>query len=292
MIFFSKTAYRLLCLIFFSLTSLYCDLNLQQPGQQPPYTLSIQNLSLTDSRFTTCNFDPQYSIVHFPMYHFPSYGQVTQESYERISRSQFQLLHSILNYNRSFRKILLFEESVSTDNFDESYFQNLQQGLQNQDKIERLADGKFFLVTEQFYKARELFAQVPRYYEHLSLEQKDFLLNIGAAFALYFIGEVPKLYKVISSEKFNQVVHAINQNPEIKTDKQNYWIVEFRERALQEELMQVYRTNIKPNELIFISYGADHDFSDEFAGQAFQSGHNHCLLWDQTYQQTYQQTSF
>ena len=136
--------------------------------------LLSQPLSLNDPDFKTCVFDPNYSIVHFPMYHFPPTGHYNQKDFERVAHSQFQLFHTLVDYNRSHWDLSIFDESVIQDVYNPTYFQALSSGQRPGDYFTRI-DGKRFYLQERLQTANRLFGQgLPRYYEHLSHSQKNF----------------------------------------------------------------------------------------------------------------------
>ncbi len=250
----------------------YREGTLQQLVSQP---LSFNILGLN-----TCVFDPQYFILHFPMHHFPTYGHYTRETYEKVAKSQFQLLHTVIDYNRSKRLLALFDEQVNDDFYNKTFFQNLTTGRAGDSTYERI-DGQVFFVSQLFQQAQRLFSSgFPRYYEQLSLPQKGFLFNFGASLLLYFTGEISKIHKVISEEKFEIVkANLRDASGAIQLKNNDYWLFDVREEELKKEVLSFYQTNFQANKLILIAYGADHDFSNEFAGWPFQSGHKFCLNW-------------
>ena len=77
------------------------------------YRLGARPLSHYNGHLVTCVFEPNYPIVHFPMWHHPpSQRHYTAQEYETVSMSQFQLLHTILDYNRSPIDLLVFDEGA------------------------------------------------------------------------------------------------------------------------------------------------------------------------------------
>ena len=247
-------------------------------------TVSSRVLSLNDPNFRTCVFDPGYSIVHFPMAHVPPQaGAVTTEDYEIVVKSQFQLLHTLLDYNKSHKRLVVFEESVVTDLFNESYIQQLKQNLANQDVFTRLDGMRFFIANER-KRALLLFQTgFPAFYEHLNTEQKRFLWNMGASLTLYLLEEIPKIYQVIDSNDFEHVKAQLGGNySNTNVAEQNYWVHTYRDQKLQLKVHNFLAYNPSWKGMVFIAYGRDHDFTDDFQGYPFQSGHSFCLGWDQT----------
>ena len=244
------------------------------------YQLSSRALSLSQPELRTCIFDPHYLIVHFPMFHVPPTGQWTEPTYEKVAQSQFQLLHTIIDYSRSHRRISIFDEHVSTDAYDENYFQSLSRGLASRDTYTRL-DNRVFNLEERLKSAQHLFGNgIPGYYEHLSMPQKDFLFQTGASFSLYFLKEIPRLYKTIALQKLKLVeANLRDQNNQLQLEGRDYWVFTFRELELKREVLSFLQKNHQSQRIIFIAYGANHDFSDEFIGYPFQSGHSFCLNW-------------
>ena len=264
-------------LIVFAFMLTHCAINPYQQGTL--YQLSSRVLSLHQQEFRTCIFDPHYSIVHFPMFHVPPTGQWTDQIYEDVARSQFQLLHTIIDYNRSSREISVFDEHIASDGYNEDYFQALKQGLAGRDTYTRI-DGRSFFLEERLRLAQHLFGSgIQGYYEHLSTAQKDFIFQMGASFSLYFLKEIPSIHKTISQQKMELVkANLQNQNTSSQLTN-NYWIFTFRELELKKEVLSFLQKHPQNRKIIFIAYGANHDFSDEFTGYSFQSGHSFCLNW-------------
>ena len=244
-------------------------------GPAGVFQLRSRFLSLNNPELRTCIFDPYYSIVHFPMYHFPAEGNYSSQDKELTVHSQFQLLHTIIDYKRSGRAFFVFEEQAITD-YTPAYYQNLLSG-QIRGEYTRM-DGQIFHLNERIQTAKNLFRNgFPNYYEYLSPQQKDYLFNMGASFTLYFLGEIPQIHKVISREKF-KLAEANLRDSSGRIRKNNYWIYNFRELELRNEVLN-FRRNHGSQGIIFIAYGASHNLYDEFAGFPFQSSHNFCLNW-------------
>ncbi len=261
--------------LFFSFTAVNCQIGGYSAGTF--YNVSSQPLSLHNPHLRTCIFDPHYSIVHFPLYHFTS-GYLSPQERENITQSEFQLLHTILAYKGSRRPIFVFDERITVDGYDSQYFQMLSSGSVSPTQSYTRIDGKEFFLVERFQRARHLFGNnIPDKYEYLSPEQKQFIFNTGAPRTLYLLGKIDRLYKVISKGSFDLVKGQTHQGGVIQG--QEYWIFDFREQELRKEVLNFLQTNPGLQGLIFVSYGADHDFSDEFAGLSFQSGHSFCLNW-------------
>jgi len=244
--------------------------------------VASRSLSTTDPNLRTCVFDPGYQIVHFPMWHAPPQNtNVPTELFETVAKSQFQLLHTLLDYNRSYRPIAVFEESIIEDSYDEQYIQQLAQGLRERDSFTRLDGTKFFIANER-RRALNLFPVFPAFYEQMNLLQKQFLYDLGASKILYLLGELPRLYAVITPSEINLVRGQLgnNFNPE-NLRANRYWIYDFREQVLRNRILDFRNQNPSWNGLVFIPYGASHDFLDDFAGLPFQSG-SFCLKWNNT----------
>lgn len=190
-----------------------------------------------------------------------------------------QCFHTLIDYSKnSFIQLSVFDENFTTDSYTPQYLQELADGLRPQDSYIRI-DGTPQYLQSLLIQARALFLNGPPvYYEHLTSEQKNFLVEQGATFTLYFLGVIPQVHKVISSQHFTLVNHNIRDaSGQVRFQGNEYWIFDFRETALREEINNFRRYN--PQRLCFITYGAEHDFSDDFAGHPFQSGHDFCLNW-------------
>ncbi len=234
-----------------------------------------QSISLNNAELKTCTFHPFYRIVHFPMYHHPDNGQYDNALFDQTTKSQFQLLQTIIAYKSN---ISVFDEHITRDGYDTLLIDNLRRGY-SQGTYTRL-DGVRFQLLERYKTAFHLFGNgIPRYYEHLSQVQKTFLFDVGASMTLLFLGLISKIHKVISPENFNLVKENL-RNPltgriDITLPNSTYWVMDFREEKLKKEVLEQYTSSTK---LILIAYGANHDFSDDFQGYPFQSGH-FCLNW-------------
>ena len=245
-----------------------------------------RNLTLMSNKpyFKTCVFDPGYSIVHFPMYHRPPNSRnisLNDSNYELVIQSQFQLLHTLLDYNRSLGgSLAVFDEYIANDSYNQNYYNSLISGRAQQDIFTHL-DGTSFFLTERLRTAQALFGNgFPAYYEHLTVQQKAFLWDVGASLTLYLLGELPRLYKVISTENMEWVKTQLNNDfSQASITQNNHLTFEFREQELQKEVNQFYRTHYNYTGIVFIAYGSSHDFSNEFYGYPFQSGHSFCLNW-------------
>ena len=151
-----------------------------------PPVFKEKPLSRSDPMLKTCVFDPQTRIAHFPMFHFPPSGKYDTPKKERVSKSQFQLLHTILTYAPY---IAVFEEQVTDNTFNPSLYEQLKNG-QARGKYKRL-DGKTFTIQERFNTANSLFqGNIPAYYENLREDQKTYLFEAGASWIAYFLGYI------------------------------------------------------------------------------------------------------
>ena len=293
---FCPAASHLFVLLTFLLTFTNCQTSPYPQGTL--YQLSSQPLSQIDPDLRTCVFDPAFSIVHFPMYHIPPKEEERRKEYfyERAVRSQFQLAHTILDYTR-FPSLYLsvFDEHITTDTYNSQYFQNLSLGLLPSATYKRHTARNVvieFRLEEEMRKAQHLFPNgvIPRNYEHLNPLQKDFIFNLGASLTLYLLGKIPKIHKVISPEKFelarDQALTGASGEFQ-RTSQSSYWIDDFREEGLKEQVLNLFHNNPNPQRLILIAYGAGHDLSNEFAGYPFQSGHSFCLKWENKFQLSY-----
>ena len=274
-----KKEYQKLFLTFFSAYFFVgCTLGVTTPGlfQQ----ISSRSLSLNDPELRTCVFDPYYSVVHFPMWHDPPTLDYSQETYEIVTKSQFQLLHTIIDYQRSGRPLAVFDEHITSDSYNSSYIQAIESGQAQFDTFTKL-NGISYHFTERYKTANHLFGQgFPSHYEYLTVPQKKFLFDTGASLTLYLLKEIPKIHQVISNEKLKLAERNLTSNAfdSLDNSQNQYWIFTFRELELKQEVNRFYQKNPLYNGLVFIAYGANHDLSDDFVGLPFQSG-NFCLKW-------------
>lgn len=271
----------------FALTLTNCTIGGHESGTL--HKISSRRLSVKNIQLRTCVFDPQYRIVHFPMYHSPPTGHYTRQVYEEVAQSQFQLLHTILDYDRSpSRELSVFDENITSDNYNKNYLQAISSGQASADTYTKL-DGRTFQMGERLRKAEQLFKRTgfPAFYEYLSPPQKDFLFHTGASFTLYLLGEISRIHKVISSSNFSTIrARLLGPGGVLRLTGNDYWLFDVREGELRREVLNFLQRNHNPRALVLIAYGAKHNFSNEFTGYPFQSGHNFCLKWLDSSRQT------
>lgn len=271
-------------LTLFSLTFTGCTIGDYTQGTL--YQLSSRSLSRNNPDLRTCVFDPPYSIVHFPMHHYPSNGHYTVPIQEKVTQSQFQLLHTILDYNRSSWRLFVFDENFTTDTYDSEYLQALSSGQLSSSTYTRV-DGQIFQMRERLQTVQYSFGRgIPTYYEDLTPMQKEFLFNMGASLTLYLLGFIPRVYKVITPGHFELIRNKLlGPSGQLNLQGNDHIVYDERELALRTEVLNFWQRNHASGTILFIAYGANHGFSDEFSGFPFQSGHNFCLDWDrQLYQ--------
>ena len=243
------------------------------------YKITAQPLSLHNPGLKTCVFDAHYSINHFPMYH-PPFGHYTTRDEEEVTLSQFQLMHTIIAYSRSHWELAVFDENIINSFYNKSYLNSLASDSSFSGKFTRF--GNEYSVKVWLNQANQLFrGGIPQYYEYLNRLQKKLLFEAGGSFILYLLGQIPELRKVITPEEFDVVMaNTVGPNGLFQITPQNKpYVYEYRERALAREVLDWTRANHGRPIKALIAYGASHDFSDEFAGHPFQSGHHFCLEW-------------
>ena len=240
-------------------------------------------LSVTDPLLRSCVFQPQTRIAHFPMYHFPPDGIIDPALREKVAKSQFQLFHTILSY---YPNVAVFDEHVTTNVFGPGVLENLQRGLGGDSHYER-ADGKVFYLQERFNTARSLFhGGIPSHYESLGEIQKEYLFQTGGAMTLYFLGYIRQLHKVIDFADFQVVLNLIqrygglNNLIRVSSNSVNgrYYVFDYREQKLKLQVEEFFNINPTFQGLAIVSYGAHHDFKDDFSGYLFEEGS--CLQWE------------
>ena len=243
-------------------------------------------LSLSDPLLKTCVFKPETRIAHFPMWHFPPDGKYKADLREKVAKSQFQLLQTILMY---YPNIAVFDERVTFNHLNPKNLRLLRNnGKQN--AVYTRVDGASFDLQERFNTAQTLFhANIPSHYEHLTEQQKEYLFQTGAALTVYFLGYVPQLHKVIEYEDLTTVTDFIKNsgggerffkasgNGGNNADRK-YYIYDFREEKLFQQVTEFFNINPGFSGMALISYGANHDFSDDFSGYFFEAGTS-CLAW-------------
>lgn len=275
-------------LILFSLTSCLPHSNVSiKYTESTPAGLPIKKvLSIYSKDFTTCQYPPQAKIFHFPMYHTPPEGYLGAEVFDQVTRSQFQLLHTIIS---NYGNIVIFEEGAHSDLYNKENLLNPGSA-----SFTRL-DQKIFFWSERKHLAQSIFKSVPLYYEHLTQPQKQYLYDTGGSLTLFFMGYVDQIYKVISRENFSIAINNLNRLsssyrggfkelvglPRGANPQRDHWLFNYRENELKKEVLNFYQKKPNYQGVVLIAYGANHDFSDDFAGFPFSRGIN-CTNWLQT----------
>ena len=249
-------------------------------------------LSLSNPELRSCKYPAGTRIAHFPMFHYPPTGfNGNREMFERVSASQFQLLHTILSYKPH---VAVFSEGIFLDHYNTQTFSYLKQGL---DKTTfSLFDGTQFELPERYNTARGLFPAnrgVPQYYEHLTQSQKEFLSYTGGARTAWLLEQIPHIYKSaseqdraavranlirISNTKYNGSLQRLLGTPEGTDQERDWWLLHYREKRLMNEVNQFFNQNRSFRGVVLIAYGAFHNLSDEFPA-GFSNG-SFCLSWD------------
>ena len=248
-------------------------------------------LSFTNTYLKPCKFDLGTDIGHFPMFHYPASKETdpvkSKRAFEIVTRSQFQLLHTILFYKNN---VAVFDETINSDTYNEHTLTELREG-KNKTQV-TFIDYTTYDLQERYNTTISLFyTGVPQYYEHLTPQQKDLLFKMGGALVAYFMGHIPNIHKVIHQDDFQvarEKLHALSQRygglskllevTKGQDSVRDYWLFKYREEKLQKEVVNFHQHRASFKGLILISYGADHDFSDDFGGYSFETG-SHCNSW-------------
>ena len=235
-------------------------------------------LSINNQQFKNCIFNPHKRIVHYPMEHAPANGRYTQPEYELIVRSQFQLFHTIIKYAG---RVAVFEESVNDDYYNEHTFSLLKSEQRNSLSATIIKpNGSTYKVRDLYVNAWRFFGRsIPQFYEHLDNAQKDYLFVHGASLLAYFLGIVPKLHKSISPQDYKSIKDKVFDRGGNLLPTGNYYIFDYRERALTNEVIRYYNTPEGRSKIALIAYGSAHNFNDDFAAFPFFERTSHCLNW-------------
>lgn len=253
--------------VIFVLSS--CQTN-PPPSNPVYYPLQGLALSSVNKNLNTCIFQNGFQILHFPMWHYPPEGKYTEDEYEYTVKSQFQLLHTILAYQRTNIPFAVFDESVTERDLDQAFLRVIQSNSSNH--IVTRIDGTDVSYNFSYILAHQLFGGgIPQFYEQLNSQQKNLLFEIGASVTLFLLQQIPKVHRVIDPANFQ----LVTQNMRGYDDK--YWVYSFREQRLRDQVFYFLRQN--PATVVFIAYGANHNLYDDFATFSFTSGHYHCLNW-------------
>ena len=280
MIFLNKKAFlfKNLIVVLWFLTLTNCG-PFNWPGAYRPGTenqIRSRELSLNNKNYRTCVFDSFADIVHFQMWHYPPNGYYNNNEREEVVMSQFQLFHTLIDYSKGGRELVFFDEHITSDIYNR---QTMEQILSDPDSVkfglfERI-DGSSFFITDLVDSSRNLFPNqnLPAVYEYLNEAQKDFLFDHGAGPTLYYLGIIPKIHKVISSDKLdliNQKIRDESGNIEFN-EKTKWYIFGEREDQLKIEVETWRLSNSNPRALVFIAFGANHNLSQEFEAYRFQN---------------------
>ena len=245
-------------------------------------------LSLSNPELKSCQYPEHTRIGHFPMFSYPATGfSGDQKLFELVSTSQFQLLHTIIAYKPY---IAVFSQSILTDHYNAQTHSQLKQGT-DKTTISRL-DGATFHLQERYNTAWELFPEeVPKYYEHLTQSQKEFLAYTGGALTAWLLGQIPHIYKTASkpdiaaiTAKWNQITQARYGGSSSQSDLENsnkdvyLELLQGRTTKLKEEVDQFYDQNPHFSGLVLIAFGAIHKLHKEFP-MSFSDG-SFCLEWN------------
>lgn len=228
-------------------------------------TLNEKPLSLSNHYLKTCAFDPKARIVHFPMLHYPPSGKRNASIKERVAKSQFQLLHTILAYAPN---IIVFEERM-LETLDPNFLQSLRRGQVRITYTDN--SGNSLNIQSLFNQGRNLFQRgIPPHYENLSEAQKSYLALTGGSLTAYFLSHIPIVHKVGSMSDY--------QNKQRQHGNSMSFIVDYREELLKKQVLSFLNNNPSFQGIALIAYGNGHDFSNEFQGYPFQAG-IHCMQW-------------
>ena len=251
--------------------------------QAIPLSLSIPGLK-------SCQYGGHTRIAHFPMFHYPPTGFAGDQTvFEQVSKSQFQLLHTIMAYKPS---IAVFSEDVASDYYNTQTYSHLKQNI---DETEfELLDGTRFKLQKRYNTAWHIFPRsVPQYYERLAPSQKDFLAYTGGSKTAWLLGQILHIYKTISEQDRLAFIANLNRisqlryqgnlellfnTPENSDPERDWWLLHFREQKLKQEVDAFYRQNPSFSGLILIAYGVNHKLHNEFP-VGFSDG-SFCLAWN------------
>lgn len=247
-------------------------------------------LSLSDTTFRSCQYPGHIKVAHFPMFHYPPTGFAGDQTvFEQVSKSQFQLLHTIIAYKSS---IAVFSEDVASDYYNTQIYANLKQGIDR--TTFELFDGTRFQLQERYNTAWHIFPRsVPKYYERLTPSQKEFLSYTGGTKTAWLLGQIHHIYKTISEQDRSAFIANLNRisqlryqgnlellfnAPENSDPERDWWLLHFREQKLRQEVDAFYRQNPGFSGLVLIAYGVNHNLKDEFP-VSFSDG-SFCLGWN------------
>ena len=190
----------------------------------------------------SCN--KNIKVTHFQQVHEHPSIKLPHYITPMISKSQFHILQTLLDYQRQGKKFVVFDEEEVNE---------VRAGIQKNSSN----------------KISKAFQSIPKSHKLLSSEQKKILIKKGAARVLYFLDRINHIHKVISDRDWSLFkshrIHAFF-----------YFMHAFREKKLKEEVDFFLNEYKKKHEKdydgeIVIIYGAAHNLSDEFKDCSFQT---------------------
>ena len=227
-----------------------------------------------------CVIPEKARIIHIPQMHSVLNNEYGKDGYsyflkENIARTQFLIARFILNNKDG----LYIDESLNTP--------------LDSNNISEFVDS----TTD-----RMLTFNPHESYENLTQITKDFLIEFGGGFLLFYKRYLDVLYPSISPKDSDRIYSKIFSKQEeldnlIEAGQQNnqdgeyileqlselakvyqemgYHIMDEREVLLKDEVMKLMSNS---EEKIFFIYGAAHDFSDEFEGESFHKVPDVCVI--------------
>lgn len=242
-------------------------------------------LSLSDPELKSCQYPEHTRIGYFPMFYEVRLSPVDRRyytSFELVSKSQFQLLHTIITYTPH---IAVFSQGILTNHYNTQTYSQLKQGIDKttilMENMPFQADDTTFPLQERYNTAWELFPEkIPSYYEHLSQTQKEFLVYTGGALTAWLLGQIPHIYKTASKQDI--VAIAAKWDQIAIHDPENYQgirlqILQDRATKLKEEVNKFYDQNPDFSGLALIAFDVDDKLYIEFP-EVFNDG-SFCLKW-------------
>ena len=226
---------------------------LAKPIEHKTPLLTPRDLTCQSSLLKTTVFNNNTRIAFLPQIHGDKNWEREKEN---IAMSQFKNLNTILDYKNNNQDFVVFNEG---------FLKDIDSSLMDRADSTRLTPTTSLLekyyVSDILADAKRLFSTVPRCYEQLTEEQKIFLISWGAPLISLLLGVIDKLYATITREEHLSLPRSGRAQ-----------VAEKKEQHLELKIREFLKTKPNFNGIVFIIYGARHEFCDNFQFYFYERG--------------------
>ncbi|MDF2940233.1 MAG: hypothetical protein K0R66_875 [Gammaproteobacteria bacterium] len=209
------------------------------------------DISSADLHHSSCTYDadslPEFRFTHLGQFHIHPGWDKDRSAAERIIHSQFMVAQNLLEMQASSSNMVVISESLNEDLDWDAINKNPQLAVQLHDNS-RAFKAKF---PEGF----------PKRLESLNLEQQFWLAKLGAPTLLFFLGQLPLVYKSLPSDKVANALGMIFADGNIELDSSliEQHSIHCLKRALEMEKAKS-QDPVQAFHAVIV-YGTHHDFS-------------------------------